>query len=159
MQSKIIPVFQTEEHSSKDMRTAVKKLSREYKDMKNYIAYIRNKRPTLLKQAKVDLREYEKRGVVVYADYVSRFPESDRNIIETYVKCLRGVYCLEQGILSVEDDITRAVAKETLREGRSCEAVALEMGVTRRMIEYRKKNAEQKIADFAQKYGLVSRDV
>lgn len=37
--------------------------------------------------------------------------------------------------------------------------VALEMGVTRRMIEYRKKNAEQKIADFAQKYGLVSRDV
>lgn len=73
--------------------------------------------------------------------------------------CLRGVYCLEQGIILIEDDITRAVAKETLQEGRSCEAVALEMGVTRRMIEYRKKNAEQKIADFAQKYGLVSRDV
>ena len=73
--------------------------------------------------------------------------------------CLRGVYCLEQGIILIEDDITRAVGKETLQEGRSCEAVALEMGVTRRMIEYRKKNAEQKIADFAQKYGLVSRDV
>ena len=64
--------------------------------MKNYIAYIRNKRPTLLKQAKVDLREYESRGVVTYADYVSRFPKSDRDIIETYAKCLRGVYCLEQ---------------------------------------------------------------
>ena len=75
------------------------------------------------------------------------------------IACLRGVYCLEQGIILIEDDITRAVAKETLQEGRSCEAVALEMGVTRRMIEYRKKNAEQKIADFAQKYGLVSRDV
>ena len=73
--------------------------------------------------------------------------------------CLRGVYCLEQGIILIEDYITRAVAKETLQEGRSCEAVALEMGVTRRMIEYRKKNVEQKIADFAQKYGLVSRDV
>lgn len=112
-----------------------------------------------MKQAKVDLREYESRGVVAYADYVSRFPKSDRDIIETYARCLKGVYCLEQGILSIEDDITRAVAKETLLEGRSCEAVALEMGVTRRMIEYRKKNAEQKIADFAQKYGLVSRDV
>ena len=159
MQSKVSPNIQAEERSTKDMQAAVKKLSRKYRDMKNYIAYIRNKRPTLLKQAKVDLREYESRGVVTYADYVSRFPKSDRDIIETYTKCLRGVYCLEQGIILIEDDITRAVAKETLQEGRSCEAVALEMGVTRRMIEYRKKNAEQKIADFAQKYGLVSRDV
>lgn len=159
MQSKVMPNTQAEERSTKDMRAAVKKLSREYRDMKNYIAYIRNKRPTLLKQAKVDLREYESRGVVTYADYVSRFPKSDRDIIETYVKCLRGVYCLEQGIFSIKDDITRAVAKETLQEGRSCDAVALEMGVTRRMIEYRKKNAEQIIADFAHKYGLVSRYV
>ena len=159
MQSKVTPNIQAEKRSTKGTRAAVKKLSREYRDMKNYIAYIRNKRPTLLKQAKVDLREYESRGVVTYADYVSRFPKSDRDIIETYAKCLRGVYCLEQGILSIEYDITRVVAKETLQEGRSCEAVALEMGVTRRMIEYRKKNAEQKIADFAQKYGLVSRDV
>ena len=159
MQSKRTPATQAAEHSTKDMRAAVKKLACGYRDMKNYTAYIQNKRPTLLKQAKVDLREYESRGVVTYADYVSRFPKSDRDIIETYAKCLRGVYCLEQGILSIEDDITRAVAKETLQEGRSCEAVALEMGVTRRMIEYRKKNVEQKIADFAQKYGLVSRDV
>ena len=159
MQSKVTPNIQAEERSTKGTRAAVKKLSREYRDMKNYIAYIRNKRPTLLKQAKVDLREYESRGVVTYADYVSRFPKSDRDIIETYAKCLRGVYCLEQGILSIEDDITRMVAKETLLEGRSCEAVALEMGVTRRMIEYRKKNAEQIIAYFAQKYGLVSRGV
>lgn len=159
MQSKVTPNTQAEERRTKDMRAAVKKLSREYRDMKNYIVYIRNKRPTLLKQAKVDLCEYESRGAVTYADYVSRFPKSDRDIIETYAKCLRGVYCLEQGIILIEDDITRAVAKETLQEGRSCEAVALEMGVTRRMIEYRKKNAEQKIADFAQKYGLVSRDV
>ena len=159
MQSKVTPNIQAEERSKKGTRAAVKKLSREYRDMKNYIAYIRNKRPTLLKQAKVDLREYESRGVVTYADYVAGFPKSDRDIIETYAKCLRGVYCLEQGILSIEDEITRAVAKETLQEGRSCEAVALEMGVTRRMIEYRKKNAEQIIADFAHKYGLVSRDV
>ena len=90
---------------------------------------------------------------------VSRFPKSDRDIIETYVKCLRGIYCLERGILLIEDNVTRTVAKETLQEGRSCEAVALEMGVTRRMVEYRKKNAEQKIAEFAQEYGLISKNV
>ena len=120
MQSKVTPNIQAEERSTKDMRAAVKKLSREYRDMKNYIAYIRNKRP----------------------------------IIETYAKCLRGVYCLEQGILSIEDDITRAVAKETLQEGRSCDAVALEMGVTRRMVSYRKKDAENGIAKFIEEYAL-----
>lgn len=154
MQSEITPAAQAGERSTKDMRAAVKKLSREYGDMKNYIAYIQNKRPTLLKQAKVDLREYESRGVVTYADYVSRFPKSDRDVIETYVKCLRGVYCLEQGIFSIEDDITRAVAKETLQEGRSCEAVALEMGVTRRMVSYRKKDAENGITKFIEEYAL-----
>ena len=154
MQSKVTPNIQAEERSKKGTRAAVKKLSREYRDMKNYIAYIRNKQPTLLKQAKVDLREYESRGVVTYADYVSRFPKSDRDIIETYVKCLRGVYCLEQGILSIEDDITRAVAKETLQEGRSCEAVALEMGVTRRMVSYRKKDAENVVVKFIEGYAL-----
>ena len=102
----------------------------------------------------MDLREYESRGVVTYADYVSRFPKSDRDIIETYAKCLRGVYCLEQGILSIEDDITRAVAKETLQEGRSCEAVALEMGVTRRMVSYRKKDAENVVVKFIEGYAL-----
>ncbi len=158
MQSKMTPITQAEESTTKDVRAAVKKLSREYKDMKNYIAYIRNKRPTLLKQAKVDLREYESRGLVVYADYVSRFPKLDRAIIEAYVKCLRGVYCLEHGILSIGDNVTRTVAKETLQEGRSCEAVALEMGVTRRMVEYRKKNAEKAIADFAQKYVPINKD-
>lgn len=163
MQSKRTPATQVEkqaeEHSAKDMRAAVKKLARSYRDMKNYIAYIQNKRPTLLKQAKVDLREYKSRGLVTYADYVSRFPKSDRDIIETYVKCLRDVYCLERGILLIEDNVTRTVAKETLQEGRSCEAVALEMSVTRRMVEYRKKNAEQKIAEFAHKYGMISKDV
>ena len=117
MQSKVTPNTQAEERRTKDMRAAVKKLSREYRDMKNYIVYIRDKRPTLLKQAKVALCEYESRGAVTYADYVSRFPKSDRDIIETYAKCLRGVYCLEQGILSIEDDITRVVAKETLQGG------------------------------------------
>ena len=98
MQSKRTPATQAAEHSTKDMRAAVKKLACGYRDMKNYTAYIQNKRPTLLKQAKVDLREYESRGVVTYADYVSLFPKSDRDIIEAYVKCLRGVYCLEQEI-------------------------------------------------------------
>ena len=154
MQSKVTPNIQAEERSKKGTRAAVKKLSREYRDMKNYIAYIRNKRPTLLKQAKVDLCEYESRGAVTYADYVSRFPKSDRDIIETYAKCLRCVYCLEQGILSIEDDITRVVAKETLQGGRSCEAIALEMGVTRRMVSYRKKDAENGIAKFIEEYAL-----
>lgn len=152
MQSKIIPVFQTEEHSSKDMRTAVKKLSREYKDMKNYIAYIRNKRPTLLKQAKVDLREYEKRGVVVYADYVSRFPESDRNIIETYVKCLRGVYCLEQGILSVENERTRAIASDMLLASLKCDHIMERYHLSRSSIFEEKKKAIEKIAEFMERY-------
>ena len=152
MQSKIIPVFQTEEHSSKDMRTAVKKLSREYKDMKNYIAYIRNKRPTLLKQAKVDLREYEKRGVVVYADYVSRFPELDRNIIETYVKCLRGVYCLEQGILSVENERTRAIASDMLLAWLKCDHIMERYHLSRSSIFEEKKKAIEKIAEFTERY-------
>ena len=117
MQSKRTPATQVEkqaeEHSAKDMRAAVKKLARSYRDMKNYIAYIQNKRPTLLKQAKVDLREYKSRGLVTYADYVSLFPKSDRDIIEAYVKCLRGVYCLEQGIFLIKDERTRAIASDS----------------------------------------------
>ena len=58
MQSKVTHNTQAEERRTKDMRAAVKKLSREYRDMKNYIVYIRNKLPTLLKQAKVDVCEY-----------------------------------------------------------------------------------------------------
>ena len=40
MQSKVTPNIQAEERSKKGTRAAVKKLSREYRDMKNYIAYI-----------------------------------------------------------------------------------------------------------------------
>ena len=152
MQSKRTPATQAEERGTKDMRAAVKKLSREYRDMKNYIAYIRNKRPTLLKQAKVDLREYESRGVVTYADYVSRFPKSDRDIIETYAKCLRGVYCLEQGILSIEDERTRAIASDMLLASLKCDKVMERYNLSRSSVFEEKKKAIEKVAEFMERY-------
>ena len=156
MQSKRTPATQVEkqaeEHSAKDMRAAVKKLARSYRDMKNYIAYIQNKRPTLLKQAKVDLREYKSRGLVTYADYVSLFPKSDRDIIEAYVKCLRGVYCLEQGIFLIKDERTRAIASDMLLASLKCDKVMERYNLSRSSVCEEKKKAIEKVAEFMKRY-------
>ena len=156
MQSKRTPATQVEkqaeEHSAKDMRAAVKKLARSYRDMKNYIAYIQNKRPTLLKQAKVDLREYKSRGLVTYADYVSLFPKSDRDIIEAYVKCLRGVYCLEQGIFLINDERTRAIASDMLLASLKCDKVMERYNLSRSSVFEEKKKAIEKVAEFMKRY-------
>ena len=152
MQSKRTPATQAAEHSTKDMRAAVKKLACGYRDMKNYTAYIQNKRPTRLKQAKVDLREYESRCVVNYAEYVSRFPKSDRDIIEAYVKCLRGVYCREQGIFLIKDERTRAIASDMLPASLKCDKAMERYNVSRSSVFEEKKKAIEKVADFMKRY-------
>lgn len=140
---------------TKEERAAVKQLSREYRSMKDYITFIRRKRPTLLnKQAKVSLDEYEEKGIVTYAERVALFPQEDIAVIEAYVRCLKGVYCLERGIMGIEDAATRKVAEETLLNRKSCETLAAEMGVTRRAVSYRKRDAENILVRFMNQFQM-----
>lgn len=127
----------------------VRQMVKEYKDAKLRIVYFENVKLSLISRAELNLDDYEKRGMVDYnAENLARFPERDRKTVNQYLKDKRTVFCLERGIEAIKDPRTKAIAIQTLLEGRRCEELIGAWGIRRRMLFMEKRKAITLIAAF-----------
>ena len=124
-----------------------------YKDAKLRVRYYENKRRSLLKRASIVLPQCEEQGVVIYdVDEVSNWPDKDKATLKQYITDKQVVLCIEKGIASIKDTQTREVAMKTIIEGKSCESIVAETGISRATTFREKDRAVQWIA-----YYLVNR--
>lgn len=127
----------------------VRQMVKGYNDAKLRVRYYENKRRSLLKRAGIVLTRCEEQGVVIYdVDEVSNWPDKDKATLKQYITDKQVVLCIEKGIASIKDTQTREVAMKTIIEGKSCDALIGKMGVERRMLFYRKKEAIAQIAEY-----------
>nr|MBQ4458395.1 hypothetical protein [Clostridia bacterium] len=114
-------------------------------------------RPTLMRKLKLNTERYEVTGRIDYnRDLASRVHKDDRDYIESYEKSMYTVWLLEHGVASITDERTRAIAVDTLLEGRSCSALEQKYGMTDRGIRKHKRSGLIEVAALAERTNFCS---
>ena len=132
---------------------AVKEIAKSYKKSKAVCAYIPMKRKTLFRIMAVSTENYEATGCIDYRrDAAERIHPDDKRVITNYEERMRGIWLLEHGVAAIQDERTRAIAKDTLVDGERAEAMIEKYGISR-MTAFREKNRAIKyVAAFIERY-------
>ena len=128
-----------------------------YQTAKERCLILPKARPTLMRKLKLDTERYEATGRIDYnRDLASRVHKDDRDYIESYEKSMYTVWLLEQGVGSIADDRTRAIAVDTLLEGKTCSSLERKYGMTDRGLRKHKQRALIEVAALAERTNLCS---
>lgn len=132
----------------------VKKIIKKYPADKKYCEWIPEKRKNLFYLMDVCTDRYEETGAISYnRKAIEKIHPDDQQIIRTYEKRMQDIWLLEHGVASIPDDRTRAIAEDTLIEGRRTEDMMQEYGISRRTAFIERNRAISHIADFIEKTG------
>ena len=134
----------------------IRQMAKAYIDARLWVRYCENVRSSLLRRAGVEPQRCGKAGRVTYnTDEVKGYPEKDRAVLYQYITDKETVLCVENGIASIENAVTREIAGKAIVEGKSCENIASEIGISKRSVFREKDRAYRWIADYAVKENLV----
>lgn len=138
--------------ASADAIQAVKEIVKQYRKLKQLCAYVPKKRRTMFRMLEVSTAEYSATGGIEYnREITTRIPEEDRRVIEKYEENMKRVWHLEQGVSSITDERTRAIAEDTLLRGIPVERLIKKYELSRRQLFREKKNAVSFVAAFYSK--------
>lgn len=124
-----------------------KEMLKDYPGAKLRIIAYPKKRPTFMKQMKVDLSEYKETGMVKFDTYLaSKLDTDDWFFLDQYVTDLKNVWLIDY-VLSCQDEITRGIIKDYFEYGKSCAELAEKYGLKERTIRWRKSNVVSGLAE------------
>ena len=127
----------------------VKEMAKSYKKSKAVCAYIPIKRKTLFRIMAVSTENYEATGCIDYRrDAAERIHPDDKRVITNYEERMRGIWLLEHGVAAIQDERTRAIAKDTLMDGVRVERLLQKYGISRRTAFREKKKVIRIVAEF-----------
>ena len=133
---------------TKENLKRAKQMLKEYKHAKvRTIAYPR-KRPTLLKQMKVDLTDYEKCGIADYDwDNCMKLNIDDCFFIDQYVSDMETVWMVEKCISYIPDGKRKQIAEDAFIHGMSNADLEKKYGLKERSIQWQKDQVARRIAE------------
>ena len=115
------------------------------------------KRPTMMRKLNLNTDAYDATGKIEYnRELASRVHPDDRKYMELYERSMMTVWILEQGVASITDDRTRAIAEDTLLRDKPCSALEVKYGMTSRGLRKQKRWAIMTVAAFAESMNFSS---
>lgn len=134
---------------SDDSIKAAKMMAKEYKGARARCELYPQKRPTFMKQMKVNLDDYADTGVVKYCgELESHLCASDVRFLHQYVNDMMTVWTVEKAMETLSDEMTRRIAVDTIYHGVKCKELQTKYGLKERAIQARKAEAIRAIAGF-----------
>lgn len=137
------------EHSENNKRyKTAKRILKEQQNARIRVKVYKAKRPTFLKQMKVDLSDYDSCGLVNYdKDLELRLKLEDNLFLLQYVEDMENIWIVDYFIKGIKPEKKRQFAEDAFIHGLTDQELTEKYSIAERTIRYRK---EQIARSFAQ---------
>lgn len=133
-------------HIPMEKTREARQMLKEYAGARLRIEAYPRKRPTLLKQLKVDLSDYKEHGIVRFDHRLARRLDADDwFFFEQYLTDLNNVWLIDQ-VLEGEDEVTKEIARDAFVNRKTSAELAVKYGLKERTIRWHKAKTVRRLA-------------
>lgn len=124
-----------------------KQMIKDYLGAKFRVELYPHKRPTFMKQMKIDLSDYESSGVVHYdTNLASRLDIDDWFFLSQYINDMEAIWFVDHGIDIQRNEVTKLIGDKVIREGKDNLEMEKLCGLQKRSIRWHKEKIAKDIA-------------
>ena len=130
----------------------VMSLVAEYPQIKFRTQYFPLRRPLFMQRLKVDIKDWEKNGMIQYdRTHAALLHEDDQRFIYQYEHDMFNLFLIQHGIASIQNQRTYAIGVKTLLEGIKCKQLTQDFHLCISSIYWERDKARRIIAVFIRK--------